>query len=370
MLIKNARILSYGVKENIYDILVKDGKIIAVDSSIDSTNEQPIDAKGKYITTGLIDAHTHLGLKADGMADSYSDHNEKNSMLSPHLRAIDGINPQTKPFIEARNAGITACGTGPGSLNLIGGQFACIKTYGKTIDDIVLDPFFAMKVSLGENPKKAYDTTRMGLTSALREFLKEAQQYAEHKEKYDKKLEAMIPVIKKEKALKIHCHQSNDIVTGIRICEEFGLKYTLDHVTGGADVIEYLNARKEVPLLLGPSLGSRGKVELVGKCFENAVRMAKDRDVCIITDAPVIPLQYLPICVGIAISKGMPYSKALEAVTINPAKVMGVEKRVGSIAVGKDADLIIWREKPFITIQDPEYVIIDGNIIFSQQDNK
>lgn len=369
MIIKNAHILSYGIKEGIYDIFIKNGKIKKISKEIkNKKNEEIIDAKNMYLTSGLIDAHTHLGLKANGLGDFYSDHNEKKSILSPHLRAIDGIDPQNINFIEARNAGITVCASGPGSLNLIGGQYACIKTYGTIIDEMVLDPYFAMKAALGENPKKAYETTRMGIASLLREFLLEVKEYSKnHKDKYDKKLEAMLPIINREKALKIHCHQANDIVTAIRICEEFNLKYTLDHVTGGVDVVEYLRTKKDVPLLLGPSLGARGKVELLGKGFDNVVELAKDRDVCLITDAPVIPLQYLPICVGLAISKGMPYEKALESVTINPARVMGVDNRVGSIEEGKDADIVIWKEKPFITIQDPQYVFIDGKIIFSKE---
>ena len=169
-----------------------------------------------------------------------------------------------------------------------------------------------------------------------------------------------MPVIRGEKALKIHCHEGIDIVTAVRICDEFHLKFTLDHVTCGTDVLEFLRKRPEIPLLLGPSLGHRSKVELHGKGFENVVELAEGRDVCLITDAPVIPLQYLPLCAGLAIAKGMPYERALEAVTINPARVMGVEDRVGNLAAGKDADLVIWKDKPFVVIQDPVAVFING----------
>lgn len=366
MILKNANILSYGIKEGIYDVLIKNGKIEEISENIDIKDEEIIDAKKMYVTPGLIDAHTHLGLKADSLGAFYADHNEKKSIISSHLRAIDGINPQDRNFREAREAGITTCGTGPGSMNVVGGQYACIKTYGKIVDKMILEPYFAMKVALGENPKKNYETTRMGIASTLREFIIEAKNYCEKKEKYDKKLEPMIPIIKREKFLKIHAHQANDIVTAIRICEEFNLKYSLDHVTGGAEIIEYLNTKKEIPLLLGPSLGPRGKVELAGKSFENVVKLAENRDVCIITDAPVIPLQYLPICVGLAISKGMPFNRALESVTINPAKVMGVDNRVGSLEKGKDADIVIWENKPFVSIQDPKLVMINGEIVFSK----
>lgn len=367
MIIKNARILSSGVEDGVYHIKISNGKIeslVEAGSSVDiETEERCIDAGGAYVTPGLVDAHTHLGMKSDSAGAFHAEHNEPNSLISSHLRAIDGINPLDITFKEAREAGITACASGPGSANLVGGQYACIKTYGSVVEDIVVDPYIGMKVALGENPKKRYDMTRMGIAGNLREFLRKSREYSQgNYEEYDEKFEAMIPVMKGEKPLKIHAHRGDDIVTAIRIAEEFDVRFTLDHVTCGVDVLEYLE-RKDVPLLLGPSLGARGKSELRGKGFNNVVKLSQGRDVCLITDAPVIPLQYLPICAGLAISKGMEYRKALEAVTINPARVMGVEDRIGSIEVGKDADIVIWREKPFVTIQDPLYVIVDGKII-------
>ncbi len=367
MIIKNARILSSGVEDGVYHIKVREGKIEAIveagNSVASEDGEKCIDAGGAYVTPGLVDAHTHLGMVSDSAGSFHEDDNEPNSLISSHLRAIDGINPHDVTFKEAREAGITACASGPGSANLVGGQYACIKTYGRVVEDIVIDPYIGMKVALGENPKKRYDMTRMGIAGNLREFLRKSREYADGRSsEYDEKYEAMIPVMRGEKPLKIHVHRGDDIVTAIRIAEEFGVRYTLDHVTCGVDVLNYLR-KKDVPLLLGPSLGSRGKSELKGKGFKNVVKLSQGRDVCIITDAPVIPLQYLPICAGLAISKGMDYRKALEAVTINPARVMGVEERIGSIEEGKDADMVIWREKPFVTIQDPLYVIVDGRII-------
>lgn len=361
MLIKNAKILSYGIEEGIYDILIEDGKIKEISPKIES-NKKIVDVKEMYVTPGLIDAHTHLGLKSDSAGPFHADHNEPNSLISPHLRAIDGINPLDRTFIEAREAGITACASGPGSANLIGGQYACIKTYGKVIDEMLLDPFIGMKTAFGENPKRVYNMTRMGLASALREFIKKTKNYIEYNEEYDERYEAMIPVIKREKPLKIHAHRADDIVTATRIAKEFNLKYTLDHVTCGQDIVEYLETL-DCPLLLGPSLGSRGKAELRGKGFDAVVALSMKKDICIITDAPVIPLQYLPICAGLAISKGMEWKKAFEAVTINPAKVMGVEERVGSLEVGKDADIVVWKNLPLVTIQDPHLVFINGNIV-------
>lgn len=367
MIIKNARILSSGVEDGVYNIKIGDGKIEAIAEAgtpMDiAAGERCIDASGAYVTPGLVDAHTHLGMKSDSAGTFHAEHNEPNSLISSHLRAIDGINPLDITFKEAREAGITACASGPGSANLVGGQYACIKTYGSVVEDIVIDPYVGMKVALGENPKKRYDMTRMGIAGNLRDFLRRSREYSQgNYEEYDEKYEAMIPVMRGEKPLKIHAHRGDDIVTAIRIAEEFDVRYTLDHVTCGVDVLEYLE-RKDVPLLLGPSLGARGKSELKGKGFNNVVKLSQGRDVCLITDAPVIPLQYLPICAGLAISKGMEYRKALEAVTINPARVMGVEDRIGSIERGKDADIVIWREKPFVTIQDPLYVIVDGRII-------
>lgn len=364
MLIKNATLLNPGTEPGIYDILVQNGKIARIEPELDVEDELELDVQGMFVTPGLVDAHTHLGLKTDSEGPFYADHNEKKSILSPEMRAIDAIDPQSVNFREAREAGITTCASGPGSLDVIGGQYACIKTAGTVIDDMVLDPYFAMKCALGENPKKAYETTRMGIAATLRNFLFQARAYAQDpNRKFDMKLEPMIPVIRGEKALKIHCHAPLDIVTAVRICDEFHLKFTLDHVTCGVEVLDFLQKRPEIPLLLGPSLGARGKVELHGKGFANVVKLAENRDVCLITDAPVIPLQYLPICAGLAISKGMPYEKALEAVTINPARVMGVEARVGSLAPGKDADLVIWKDRPFVVIQDPVAVFINGERI-------
>ena len=366
MILKNVKVLSAGIEEGIYDILIENGKIKNISSKLEEGEQEVLDLTGYYVTPGLIDAHTHLGLKQNGLGEFYSDHNEKKSIISSHLRAIDAINPQDITFEEARNAGVTCCGSGPGSINVIGGQYACIKTYGNVIDEMVLDPYFAMKAALGENPKKAYDTTRMGIASTLREFLLECKNYANKSDKYDKKYEVMLPIIRKEKALKLHVHRADDIATAIRICEELDIKYTLDHVTCGVDILDYLKTKKDIPLLLGPSLGARGKMELLGKGFENVVKLAEGRDVCLITDAPVIPLQYLPICAGLAISKGMPYTKALESITINPAKVMGVDNRVGSIEIGKDADIVVWQDKPLVTIQDPKYVFINGKIVYQK----
>ena len=367
MIIKNVRILSSGIEEGLYNIRVREGKIaeVAEAGSIIAAHEgeECIDVSGSYATPGLVDAHTHLGMKSDSAGAFYAEHNEPNSLISSHLRAIDGINPLDITFKEAREAGITACASGPGSANLVGGQYACIKTYGSVVEDIVIDPYIGMKVAMGENPKKRHEMTRMGIAGKLREFLRKSREYCEgNRSEYDEKYEAMIPVMRGEKPLKIHAHRGDDIVTAIRIAEEFDVLYTLDHVTCGVDVLDYLK-KKDVPLLLGPSLGARGKFELKGKGFKNVVTLSQGRDVCLITDAPVIPLQYLPICAGLAISKGMEYRKALEAVTINPARVMGVEERIGSIEPGKDADIVIWREKPFVTIQDPLYVIVDGRII-------
>lgn len=364
MILKNVTILSPNISKGVYDILIKDKKIKKIAKNIEEKDEKIIDLKGLYATPGLIDAHTHLGLKENGLGEFYADHNEKKSIISPHLRALDGINPLDVTFKEACNAGVTCCGTGPGSLNVIGGQYACIKTYGSpVIDELILTPYFAMKAALGENPKRGYETTRMGIASTLREFLLECKKYVDNPEKYDKRCEAMIPIIKKEKKLKIHAHRADDIITAIRICEEFDIDFTLDHVTCGADILEFLKTKPNIPLLLGPSLGSRGKMELLGKSFDNVVKISEGRDVCLITDAPVIPLEYLPICVGLAISKGMPYEKALESVTINPAKIMGVDDRVGSLEEEKDADIVIWKDIPFITIQNPLYVIVNGEIV-------
>ena len=372
-LVKNALVMDAKKEKcelsNIYYDKGKITKITAADKKILGQPEEIIDAKSKYVTCGLIDAHTHLGMKGDSQGFEGIDHNEKNDPITPDMRAIDGINPQDVTFKEALEAGITTVGTGPGSTNVLGGTFVTIHTYGKVIDKMIIKYPMAMKAALGENPKKNYNSknktpiTRMGIAALLRETLQKAVEYKKTtNRKYDPKLEALLPVINKEIPLKVHAHRGDDIMTAIRIAKEFGLKMTLDHCTCILDVLDDV-LEENYPLLVGPSLGARGKIELKGKSFDAVATVSKKREICIITDAPVIPLQYLPICAGLAIDRGMDEWKALRAVTVNPAKVMGIDGHYGSLEVGKVADIVIWKAKPFVSVTSPQVVIAGGNVV-------
>ena len=373
-LLKNALIMDYKMKEyKLSNIYYENGiiqNIVPVNKPLNIKCKEIIDAEGLFVTSGLIDPHTHLGMKGDSQGFEGIDHNEKNDPITPNMRAIDGINPQDITFKEALRAGITTVGSGPGSTNVIGGQYACIKTYGSCIDKMLIKFPLAMKVAFGENPKKNYNSknktpiTRMGIYALLKETLQKTIEYKnDSNRKFDVKLEAMLPIINKEIPLKAHVHRGDDIMSAIRIAKEFDLNMTLDHCTCILDVLDDVLEEK-FPLILGPSLGARGKIELKGKSFKNVAIVSEKIDICITTDAPVIPLEYLPLCVGLAIENGMDEWKALESVTINSAKIMGIDDNYGSLEIGKVADIVVWKRKPFISVTSPKIVIAEGkNII-------
>lgn len=401
ILIKDKKIVAMGEKLNSLSTeFVLDGEVIGREDDYEELNKELrangefdfdsntdtleiIDAQGQFIYPGFIDAHTHLGLWEDGMGVEGADGNEETDPITPHLNVIDGINPMDRTFKEAYEGGITAVCTTPGSANVMGGQAAAIKTFGRRIDKMIIKNPVASKVAFGENPKSCYgsndDTpqTRMAIAALLRENLRKAEEYlfdlksAEEDEDIDKpefdiKLESLIPVLKKEIPLKAHAHRADDMFTAIRIAQEFDLKLTLDHCTEGHMIVEEL-LEEDYPLIVGPSLSERSKIELRNLTFETAGILSNaGKDICIMTDHPVIPLQYLPICAGLAVKYGMKQEKALEAITINPAKVLGIEDRVGSIEVGKDADIVIWDGNPLEIQSNVLYTIIDGKVVYKR----
>lgn len=364
------------------DISIEDGKITGIKKSIKpKKDDEIIDATDKIVAPGFIDAHCHLGLMGDSVGFENDDVNEKSDPITPQLRAIDGINPMDRVFTEAYQGGITSVATGPGSANVIGGQFAAIKTFGKRIDKMIIKAPIAMKCAFGENPKRFYGTkgkmptTRMGTAGMLRETLQKAKEYMlkseaagddiTKKPQYDARLEALIPVLKKEIPLKAHAHKANDIFTAIRIAKEFNVKMTLDHSTDARCIVDEL-AEENYPMIVGPSLGHRTKVELINKSFKTAAVLNKAGiKISITTDSPVIPLQHLPICAALAVKDGLDKWEALKAISINPAEILGLEDRVGSIKVGKDADIVIWSADPLQIDAKVEYTIIDGKVVFS-----
>lgn len=360
-------------------VLIDDnGKIAAVGKDIDApAGATVIDAEGRLVTPGCVEAHCHIGVHNTAMRWEGADYNESSDPITPHMRAIDGINPIDESFELAIKHGVTSACTGPGSANVVGGTFVAIKLVGKRIDNMIIKNPVAMKCAFGENPKGCYGQngkktpiTRMATAALLRDLLYKTRNYLNAKESgkepaFDIKLEAMIPVIKKEIPLKAHAHRADDIFTSIRIAKEFDVKLTLDHCTDGELIADEL-AAEGYPAFIGPSFGNKTKIELLNKSFTTpGALQAAGVPISIITDAPVIPLQHLPMCAGFAASAGLPYDEAWKAITINPATQTGIGDRVGSLEVGKDGDLVIWNEDPLTVIGTSAYMtVVDGNIVY------
>lgn len=358
------------------DILLADGKIAAIGTDLTAPADAVIfDADGLDVFPGFVDAHTHIGLDGYGIGYEGCDYNEMNDIWTPQLRAIDGINPRDPSLADARRAGVTCVCTGPGSANVLGGTFLAMKTVGDRVDKMVVRDPVAMKCAFGENPKRCYrdkcDSTRMSTAAFLRGALMQARDYGARKQAangditkmpaYNQKLEALLPVLAREIPLKAHAHQANDIFTALRIAREFNLRLTLEHVTEGHLIVDELAGEKDVPMAVGPSLTFASKFELQNKSWSTpAVLTAAGCHVSIITDSSVIPQQYLPLCAGMAIKAGMDPFDALKAITLNPAEHIGVADRVGSLEVGKDADLVITAGSPFEVLTEVKAVFIDG----------
>ena len=361
----------------IADILLAGGKIAGIGTDLTAPADAEIfDADGLDVYPGFVDAHTHIGLDGYGIGYEGCDYNEMNDIWTPQLRAIDGINPRDPSLAIARKAGVTCVCTGPGSANVLGGTFLAMKTVGDRIDNMIVKDPVAMKCAFGENPKRCYrdkcDSTRMSTAAFLRGALMQAKDYGARKQAangdvtkmpaYNQKLEALLPVLAGEIPLKAHAHQANDIFTALRIAHEFGLRITLEHVTVGHLFVEVLAKDNDVPMAVGPSLTHASKFELQNKSWATPGVLAKAGcHVSIITDNSVIPQQYLPLCAGMAVKAGMDEFDALKAITINPAEHIGVADRVGTLEVGKDADVVVTAGCPFEVMTETRAVFIDGN---------
>lgn len=358
-----------------------DGKIAAVGAVWHVPEDVTvIDAQGRLVTPGCVDAHCHIGLDNEAMGWEGMDYNEIVDPITPQMRAIDSINPMDEAFSNALEYGVTTACTGPGSANVVGGTFAAIKLAGKRVDDMIVKHPLAMKCAFGENPKRCYGQgmkkspmTRMATAALLRELLAKTRRYMVDKENgknpaLDVKLEAMIPVLRKEIPLKAHAHRADDIFTAIRVAREFNVDITLDHCTDGSLIADEL-AKEGLPAFVGPSLGNKSKIELKNKSFTTPAELYKAGvPISIITDAPVIPLQHLPMCAGLAANAGLPMEEAWKAITINPAVQTGIADRVGSLEEGKDGDVVIWDADPLTTVGAGAYMtIVDGKVVYQSK---
>lgn len=341
--------------------------------------DEQFDAEGASVYPGFVDAHTHMGICEDSLGFEGDDCNEDTYPSTPNLRAVDAVNPLDRCFTEALEAGVTTVVTGPGSANPIGGQLCAMKTYGRRIEDMVVKAPLAMKMALGENPKTVYHgknqkpVTRMATAAIIRDQLAAAQRYFALKEKarlnasdepaFDAKCEALLPVLSGELPVHFHAHRLDDIFTAERIAKEFHLNYVIVHGTQ-AHVAADLIAKERMRVLCGPLLCDRSKPELKDLTPANPACLHKAGvEIAIITDHPVIPEQYLAVCAGLAVREGLPYDEALNAITLAPARICGIDNRVGSITPGKDADLVLFREDPLTIAAKPAAVFAFGKRI-------
>lgn len=369
-------------------VFVQDGKILAVGEEkllppeLKGKEILWLDAQGGIIMPGIIEAHCHMGITEEKKAMEGDDCNENVNPVTPFLRAIDAINPMDAAFDDAVRAGITCAMIGPGSSNVVGGQFAVVKTKGRCIDDLVIKAPAAMKVAFGENPKVNFSgmgkspCTRMAIAAMLREELSEAREYLRKKEKGDRDFETdfekecWIPVLKKEIPLKAHVHRADDILTAIRIAKEFDLDMTLDHCSEGHLIAEKV-AESGFPAILGPDLSSRSKIEVQNMAFKTAgVLNRAGVKTAITTDHPVSLIQSLPLCAGLACKSGLPLEQAYLSITYYPADILGVEDRIGSLEPGKDADIAVFTGNPMETFTDTLYTILDGEIIYIRNEKE
>lgn len=390
LLIKNGIILTMsGTVYQPGDLLIEDGKIKEIAPKISIKGDDSlttIPASNCIVMPGLIEAHCHVGITEEKKGKESDDANETSNPITPYLRGLDAINPLDSAFHDAIRGGITGIMVGPGSTNVVGGQFVFLKTAGsRCIEDLAILNPAAMKVSFGENPKTFYGDqgkmplTRMGIAFLLREELWKAKQYLKKKKKAedsleefetDFRLEPWIPVLEKKIPLKAHVHRTDDILTAIRIAKEFDLAMTLDHCSEGHLIIEEILA-SGFPAIIGPDLASRNKIEVQNMGFKTAGELSKAGVmVSITTDHPVSLVQTLPICTGLAVKNGLPMEDGLRAITINAAKICRVDHRIGSLEIGKDADIAIFDGNPLEVFTNCLYTIINGKIVYQYHNPK
>lgn len=363
------------------------GKIVAIGDMAecdvralqDDGNVQVIDAKGNLVMPGIIEAHCHMGITEEKKGMEGDDCNESVNPVTPFLRAVDAINPMDDAFHDALKAGITSAMVGPGSSNVVGGQFVFIKTHGRCIDRMIVKAPAAMKVAFGENPKVNYSgqntspVTRMAIAATLREELSKAREYQRRVHENpettpDFRYECWLPVLDGDIPLKAHVHRADDILTAVRIAKEFGLKMTLDHCSEGHLIMEELR-EAGFPAIVGPDMASRNKIEVGNMAFKTAGELSRSGILtAITTDHPVSKIQFLPICAGLAVKEGMPLEDGFCSITINAAKICGVADRVGSLAAGKDGDVAIFDGNPMEVFTKTLCTIVEGKIVYYDEE--
>jgi imidazolonepropionase-like amidohydrolase len=363
-----------GTRFNNVTILIENRKFKVIGENLEiPEGYEVIDAKGKVVTPGLIDVHTHLGVHEEGIGKEGQDFNEISSPATPQVRALDGINPCERGFEDARRGGVTTVQIMPGSANVIGGEMVVLKTTGHIVDEMVLRSPSGLKAATGENPKRFYGTkgvlptTRMGIAALIREKLIEAQNYIEKRKegKAERRLdlENLAKVLNKEIPLRVHAHRADDIVTVLRLKREFDLDLTIEHCTEGHVIAPFI-AKHGVRVSVGPTMSSRSKIELADKGWHTLLALAEAGvPFSLTTDHPVIGVEHLTTSAILAVKHGLSEEQALQAITINAAKHLGVEDRVGSIEVGKDADFVIWSGDPFDLRNKVEKTYINGEIV-------
>lgn len=378
--IVNANVIPVAGAEFTGTILIENGRIAALGTDIDvPEGAEVVDAQGAQVTPGLVDAHVHLGVHPEGDGGGASDTNEMTGVNQAGVRTIDAIDPLEEGWDAALAGGVTTVNVNPGSGNPIGGQATALHTWGRIVDSMVLRVPAGVKSALGENPKRVYGekkqtpSTRLGNAKVIREAFTQAQYYMEQQAHAategkpfarDITNEALAAVLRGEIPWRQHCHRADDVVTAVRLSEEFGYKLVIDHGTEAHKVADLL-AEKNVPVLIGPLFTTKSKMELRGRSIANPAKLAAAGvEISLITDHPVIPISFHVHQASLAIREGLDRDTALRAITLNPARVLGVESEVGSIEVGKRADLVLWSGDWADTMARPTRVWIDGSQVF------
>ncbi|HEY2549944.1 MAG TPA: amidohydrolase [Streptosporangiaceae bacterium] len=371
-------------------VLIEDGKITAVGAGLAVPDgASVIDATGSWVLPGFVEAHGHVGVHEEAEGWAGQDTNEMTDPVTAHVRALDAINPADLGFRDAVSGGVLAVNVNPGSGNPIGGQTVALKSWGRTVDEMLLREPSGLKSALGENPKRVYGeqkktpSTRLGTAAVIRGAFVDASNYlrkideeqrkpeAERKGvDRDLKLEALGKVLRREIPWRQHCHRADDIATAIRIADEFGYDLVIDHGTEAHLLADILAARG-TPVIIGPLFTSRSKVELRNRSLANPGKLARAGvTIAITTDHPVVPIHFLCHQASLAVKEGLDHDTALRALTINPARITGISERVGSIEPGKDADLAIWSGDPLDVLSRVQRALVNGAEIYSWQDGE